>query len=86
MVRDSQEGRPDRRASTDHVPERRQEARLPEELTAVITESVVASTLFGRLPDEQRHREAQWVAGGKDRSGRARRAVEVVRRALRRRP
>jgi len=67
-------------------PERRHEPRLPEELTAVITESVVASRLFDRLPDEQRHREAQWVAGGEDRGGRARRAVEVVRRALRHRP
>ena len=48
----------------------------------MITDSAVASQLFNEMPDEQRQREAEWVAGAPDRSGRARRAVEVVRHAL----
>ncbi|GAC1330541.1 MAG: hypothetical protein NVSMB17_07980 [Candidatus Dormibacteria bacterium] len=73
---------PDRRAETRTGAERRAETRLPEELTAVITDNAVASALFGSLPAEQRAREADWVASAGDRSGRAQRAVEVVRHAL----
>jgi len=73
---------PDRRHEGRGGLDRRNGSRLPEELTAVITDNAVASALFGNLSDEQRTREANWVASAPDRSGRARRAVDVVRHAL----
>ncbi|MFN2463661.1 MAG: hypothetical protein ABR573_07150 [Candidatus Dormibacteria bacterium] len=62
--------------------ERRRAPRLPEELTAVITDSAIASEVFHRLPQERRDQEANWVAEGPTRRARAQRAVEVVRHAL----
>jgi uncharacterized protein YdeI (YjbR/CyaY-like superfamily) len=70
------------RRSNGHEPERRREPRLPEELTAVITDSAVASALFERLPEQRQQSEARWVAAAEDRDTRARRAVDVVRNAL----
>ena len=74
-----------RRRESLRTPERRHGNRLPEELQAVIEDSVVASVLFDELPDEQKRREAEFVSAGPDRAGRASRAVEVVRHVLRRR-
>jgi len=73
---------PDRRHEDWGGVDRRNGPRLPEELTAVITDNAVASALFQNLSDEQRAREADWVASARDRGARARRAVEVVRHAL----
>lgn len=76
MQRDMQ---PDR---VERGRERRHEKRLPEELLAVMSDNAVAAELIGRLPEERRVEEAQWVAEGDGRVDRARRAVEVVRKAI----